>query len=470
MIIIKKTFTIETRIILNDNIKNYLNTFVVDYNHLYRIMWHQVNDPLFEIKYPKASYYITYICNTYNVFKRTANTIYRSIMGKQKALLELKRYEANILYNKINTIESSINDLKNKINKLKPKIRDNNYKDNEIIKYRKYKVNLYQKQRKLNRLKQKYDYLKYNISNKNYYFCFGSKKLFKTQYFLKDNGYKTHIKWLNDFRKNRDKIIESIGASEETQGNQMYQLFYNSDSDNFYMKLRKEKNYSSSDSKYLIIDNLNFKYMKDYLKTICLNNQNNKDKSPLSFRFIRRKNKWYLQIMFSIDCIEYLTRNNQGTLGLDFNDGFIEATETDLNGNILNQYHFDLKQHGFGNKAKSELQETISKIVNLALSKGKDIVIENLDFCKKKSKVTNNKKYNKMIHTLDYSKYIDYLQNACHRKQVGLIKVNPAYTSIIGEHKYGKQRKLNRHQSASYVIARLGQGYIDIFDKYSTIR
>lgn len=74
-----------------------------------------------------------------------------------------------------------------------------------------------------------------------------------------------------------------------------------------------------------------------------------------------------------------------------------------------------------------------------------------------------------MLHTLYYSRYTEMLRNACHRKQVNLIQVNPAYTSIVGELKYGNSRKLNRHQAASYVIARLGQGYTDSYNSYKTV-
>ena len=62
------------------------------------------------------------------------------------------------------------------------------------------------------------------------------------------------------------------------------------------------------------------------------------------------------------------------------------------------------------------------------------------------------------------------LENACYRNKIGLIYVNAAYTSIIGESKYSKRMKLNRHQAASYVIARKGQGYIDKLMKKNPIK
>ena len=66
-----------------------------------------------------------------------------------------------------------------------------------------------------------------------------------------------------------------------------------------------------------------------------------------------------------------------------------------------------------------------------------------------------------MIHAFDYSRYNECFENACYRNGVKLIKVNPAKTSQIGAVKYASRMKLNIHQSASYVIARKGQGYKD---------
>ena len=78
-----------------------------------------------------------------------------------------------------------------------------------------------------------------------------------------------------------------------------------------------------------------------------------------------------------------------------------------------------------------------------------------------KSYGVKGKQYNKMIHAFDYSRYKERLANVCYRNKIGLIYVNAAYTSQIGVAKYSKRMKLNRHQAASYVIARKGQGYID---------
>ena len=210
--------------------------------------------------------------------------------------------------------------------------------------------------------------------------------------------------------------------------------------------------------------------MKEYVKEIVLSycSKESTKKLPLSYRFHRRGTHWYLQVMFSIEYDTYETFSKYGTIGLDYNDGFIELSETDECGNLIYQEHIVLKEHGTGNKAKSEIEQSIAKIVSYALLKGKDIVIEDLNFKKKKSftaKGDKKKKYNKMIHLFDYSRYKDTMEKCCHRNKVNLIKINPYMTTQIGKQKYSSNKKLSTHQAASYVIARRGQGFKDKYVK-----
>ena len=139
-------------------------------------------------------------------------------------------------------------------------------------------------------------------------------------------------------------------------------------------------------------------------------------------------------------------------------------------GNLIGLRHFPLKFHGMGKKAESEMQEMIAKIVRLAKEKRKPIAVEQLDFKKTKALTTKTrgkygKQYNKMVHALDYSRYKTCLENAGFREKVEIVLVNPAYTSQIGMEKFGERMKLNRHQAASYVIARRGQGFPDKLQK-----
>lgn len=186
------------------------------------------------------------------------------------------------------------------------------------------------------------------------------------------------------------------------------------------------------------------------------------DNQPVSYRISRKGRKWYLTAMFSMET-NVMTDSSSGVIGIDYNDGFMELVETNKHGNMVSAEHVSLDFHGTGNRAASEIKEKLSKIVKAALSKGKDIVIEDLDFRKKKAEQNKgySKRYNRMLHLFDYSRYIFWLENLCMKYGVNLIKVNPAYTSVIGWRKYSNSRKLTVHRAAAFVIARRGQGFND---------
>lgn len=61
--------------------------------------------------------------------------------------------------------------------------------------------------------------------------------------------------------------------------------------------------------------------------------------------------------------------------------------------------------------------------------------------------------------TFVWSKFLEYTERRALREGVPLIKVKPAFTSVIGILKYQHQYGLSNHQAAAYVIARRGLGY-----------
>lgn len=438
----EKQFTIETRLELNEDAVKYLTEYVVFYNEISRKLWQIVRLSNFKELYTRSNFN-TYVCNKYDVLKRTANSIYSNLVGRKKSLLELKKTE-----------------LSNK--KIRSRILLNK---KELIRYRKYKHKYYFMCNKINSLKQNIRNLENDIENKNVKIAFGSKKLFNAQYNLEGNGFKTHIKWKNNYHKKRDKNIYYLGSKDETLGNQLAQLDYDIATSKFTLKIRKEKQFCN-ESKYLYISNIDFKYMKNELINIINNHKSNQTLLPLSYRIYRINNKWYLQVIITTVVEKYITRKEYGVIGLDFNNGFISFSETNETGNLIKSLNYPLKYHGCGNKALNEILNTINNIVTYARSVGKDISIEDLKFDSKKAKsISSNqnkeKKYNKMIHTLDYSRYIFRLENKCHKMQVSLNKVNPYNTSLIGYEKYAKSRKMTIHQAASFVIARRYQGFID---------
>lgn len=101
------------------------------------------------------------------------------------------------------------------------------------------------------------------------------------------------------------------------------------------------------------------------------------------------------------------------------------------------------------------MHHLIKDLVDLTIKSGKNIVIEDLkSLNKNKKEKTERKHYNRMIHTLKFGKFREFLQTRCDKLGVGLSRINPYNTSKIASNKYCYDTKLNIHSGASYVIAR----------------
>lgn len=388
----------------------------------------------------------TYLQNSYGITRRTANSIILDAQGHLNALKELKIYEKTQLELKIKHLETSV------IPKLEQKRDDNSTMLKlglpvSLISQRNLRRKIVAKKQKLNRLKQKLANLTYQIETSSFKLCFGTKHLLQRDY--------------TEFVEHRDSQMSFVGGKDETCCNLQLQLRYNSKVNQFELKLRKDfggfKHLEGS-ARYTF-GKVYFRHHKDKIIRIL------KDKnSPLSFKIIKRNGRYYLYCTFEVrlESEDFLTRSTYGTIGLDFNKGFITLSETNHHGHLV-QTQFLPYRFKSGNKTRTDLQQVVSKVVDLALAKGKDVCIENLNFNTKKAKTETKqgKKYNEMLHSLAYSQFVDLVESIAYRNKVFIRKVNPSWTSWIAKQKYCPQMKLNIHVGASFVIARRGQGYKD---------
>ena len=67
--------------------------------------------------------------------------------------------------------------------------------------------------------------------------CFGSKKLFGKQFFLKENNLKNHAEWLEEWQNARSSQFMVLGSKDETCGNQGAQLYVDNEGE-FRLSLR----------------------------------------------------------------------------------------------------------------------------------------------------------------------------------------------------------------------------------------
>lgn len=447
----KRVYAVSTRLEMTGELKAYLEDYIIFYNSIQRRMFHDLLHGIPDRM--GMSRYISYICSTYGILKRTANSIRYDMQGRMKALQELKKDELYRISIKINSVQKKVERLKLDVNRLKLVAVRNRLDRTGLDAYRNNKASLYYQQNRLNRLVQRRAVLERQIGEKRFSLCFGTKKLFDAQYRLGENGFRSHEGWKHVFQKKRDSGIFFLGSGDESYGNQILQV--KPVKGGFLMQFRKDKPYESN-GKYITMP-VTFPYMADELVYALGNGR------PVSYRISRKVRKWYLTAMFSMET-DTRTDKESGTMGIDYNDGFMELVETDRHGNMVHAEHISLEFHGIGGKAESEIKEKLSHIVKAASVKGKDIVIEDLDFRKKKAaqRKGDGKQYNRMLHLFDYHRYMFWLENLCIKYGVRLAKVNPAYTSKIGKQKYSYDRKLTVHRAAAFVIARKGQGFKDV--------
>lgn len=424
----------------NQNLIEYLDSCFATYGKAKRETFHVLKR---HADFNKSTFN-THLQTKYNILKRTANSIISDAQGTLNALIELKKYEKSQLERKISSLEKLIGKLEMKVADNKTLLRLND-KSVSLVTHRNLKRKLVSKKNQLNNKKQRLKNLQYQIEHGIYKLCFGTKYLFKRDY--------------NEFIVRRDSQLSFVGTKTEKAGNQVLQLSYNHQNNQFDIQLRKDIGGFKDQRSSYVNGKIHFNHHKQELISILANRN-----SPLSYKIIKKNGRYYLYCTFEIrrDESSFVTRSSNGVIGLDFNKGFVTLTETNQYGHMIDT---DLIRYRFknGNATQTDLELIANKVKERVLVTGKDIVIENLNFKDTKAKTVSKrgKKYNNMLHSLAYRKFTNIIENVCYRNCIWLRKVNPAWTSWIAKNKYCPKMKLNIHTGASFVIARRGQGYTD---------
>ena len=438
-------YTTETRLYTknNEDIVTYFDEVKEQYSYILRKVYYIIrSNPKI-----KESSLNTELQNKYSISKRTANSIIKIVQGRINSIKELKKTEVKQNQYRLERISKKLEKLIPMLLDLKLKARENDIKD--LTKYRNLKTKVAFLKIRKDKLVNKIKSLNHQLETNKFKITFGTKKL------LKQN--------LEEFLNKRDNQMVFVGSKDETGCNSTFQLRYVPKINQFIIKIRKDFKYKNTkgEERYVYgkcFFNNHKKLLKEILKT---------KNSPLTYKIIQRNNKYYLQCMFEINsCDLSLTDNTQGTIGIDFNKGFVAISQTNKYGHLVGidkmTYRF-----GSGNKTKNDLLLIINKLMELAIRTGKDLVVEDLNFLKTKSKAIKaesekGKRYNKTLHSLAYRTFLDKAEQICNKRNVGLIKVNPAWTSWIAKNKFCDKMKLNIHTGAAFVIARRGMNIKDV--------
>ena len=159
---------------------------------------------------------------------------------------------------------------------------------------------------------------------------------------------------------------------------------------------------------------------------------------------------------------------SDGVLAYDFNYDHIAWADVSPDGNLIKAGVIPFTLDGLSSgHAKEVLGTAVKKLVALAVDRKKPIVREDLGFVRKKAQMEyHDKERNRKLSALIYSKAIAMVEARAFWEDTAVLKVNPAYTSLIAKVKYMKLKNLSIHCAAAYVIGRRGMGFSEKLPSY----
>ena len=150
----------------------------------------------------------------------------------------------------------------------------------------------------------------------------------------------------------------------------------------------------------------------------------------LSYRFLRDGKGWRVFLTTNRPEIKTLSVKTSGVIGINLNADRLAVSEIDRFGNMINSQDIPLVTYGKdSDQAKALIGDAVKEAVALAEKVLKPIVIEKLDFSKKKAALeAEDPEHARMISSFSYHKIIHGIKSRAYRFGIEVLEVAPAYT------------------------------------------
>ena len=331
---------------------------------------------------------------------------------------------------------------------------------------------LHQKKRRLFTLKARCAAMEADQAASAVRLCFGGKRLFRAQFDLAANGYASHSEWKADWQRTRSSQFFVLGSGDETAGNQTCRARLEANGA-LTLRLRlPDALVALGGSKTMDLTDVRFAYGHDQIVAALASSQRihaqtkegkaivKRIGTALSYRFVRDDKGWRVFASVEAQSVPTSTRRDLGAIGVDVNADHLAVSETDRFGNLISARRIDLMVYGkTSGQAKALIGDAAASIAAQAKAVGKPVVIERLEFQKKKAELeAANPKQARLLSSFACRQVAAHLKAACFRAGVEVIEVNPAYTSVIGAVNHAQRHGISVHMGAALAIARRGLG------------
>lgn len=282
---------------------------------------------------------------------------------------------------------------------------------------------------------------------------FGSSKLFREQYSLEQSAHADHADWLAKWRDSRSNTLRAVGQSSKPTGN--WAVRTQALGDGLYqLRIRLPSPCEAKHGKY-VIASVRMPY-KDGNRMLA---RALRDNRAITWNFQRDAKGWRATAAITEER-KYRTEKG-GAIGVDFNADHLAVAVIGADGNASPRNVMRLPMITYGQstaRVQDAIGAAVKRLVVEAVARRMPIVIEKLDFSKKKIVLRENgdARHARMLTGLACSKFAAMLKTRASRAGVRVIEVNPAFTSFIGRVRWANQLGLSVHHAAAIELARRG--------------
>ena len=424
--------TYQARLRLSESQSFLLDQYADLYGHVERTLFAETISRGIRPESVKSQY-----LKRFGITARQFNAICRNLKGKVQSIKERRKGLISESNARIAKAEKVIKRLAGRIDRA-PKALD--------IKKRRYQ--LHQKRRRLAIMKCRHERMVTDHQSGVVRLCFGSRKLFNQQFHPEKSGFSSHSEWQSAWRSARNNQFYVLGSKDGTGGCQG--CVATKTKTGYQLRLRLP-DALTGDSKFVEIP-MTLKYGAEVLDAALAGEQ------AISYRFLRDVRGWRVFLTTEARIVKPVTDWKLGAFGLDINARHLSVMETDRFGNKIGSFDLPLCTDGLSaHQAAAMIGDTVKELVERIRESGKPLVVEDLEFSKKKSELEYaDPKYARMLSAFAYQKVISVIKAHCYDAGIEVKTVNPAYTSVIGRYKFMHRYGLSVHQVAALVIARRG--------------
>jgi len=181
---------------------------------------------------------------------------------------------------------------------------------------------------------------------------------------------------------------------------------------------------------------------------------------PYTVRLKLRNGKIYAQFSREEKLPEVTITKDNGVIGIDINayPFHLAIVHMTKDGNLEKYERISLDKLLEGSSEKREYLswQVAHQVVEIAKRERKAIVVENLENLPKGKRGDGLPKLRQRLQKWIYKGLLQKIEIVARRNGIQVIKVNPAYTSIIGKLKYAPLYNIDKDTAGAYVIARRG--------------